>query len=159
MSINTERRREQRLRYHWPIWFAEDFNGILNQGQMVDISSTGAAFTFRGENEKPYPGQELTARFSIPRFGPDDSFEMANFVRTGQVCRVEGGIGHSRQQQRHHGRGRGNAGNERRVSCALRSPAAGSHRGLSRRRGRPGDHGPGPRPRSARVTERSEPGP
>jgi len=97
MSINTERRREQRLRYHWPIWFAQDFNGILNQGQMVDISSKGAAFTCRGESESPYPGQQLTARFSVPCFGADDSFEMANFVRTGRVCRVEDGWGTNRK--------------------------------------------------------------
>jgi hypothetical protein len=97
MSISSERRREQRLRYHWPIWFAEDFTGILEQGQMVDISSEGAAFTCRGEGEGVYPGQQLTARFSVPCFGPDDSFDMANFVRRGEVCRVEGGFGHSRK--------------------------------------------------------------
>ena len=36
----------------------------------------------------PQPGQELTARFSTPRFGQDDSFDIASFTRTGQVCRV-----------------------------------------------------------------------
>ncbi len=89
MEINTERRREQRLRYHWPVWFAEDFSEILLQGQMVDISSRGAAFTCYCDEEGLYPGQQITARFSIPRFGEGDSFDMANFTRKANVCRVE----------------------------------------------------------------------
>jgi hypothetical protein len=88
MSEQTERRREKRLRYHWPVWFAEDFNAILAQGQMVDISSGGAAFTCYTQ-ECPVPGQAITARFSVPHFGQDDSFDLTNFIRTGQVCRIE----------------------------------------------------------------------
>ena len=68
MDTNNERRKEQRLRYHWPVWFAEDFNEALSQGQMVDISSTAAAFTCRTDEHYPYVGQHLTARFSVPRF-------------------------------------------------------------------------------------------
>ena len=84
-----ERRREQRLRYHWPVWFAEDFNETLTQGQMVDISSGGAAFTCHADQNCPYPGQQLTARFSIPKLGEHDSFGMTSCTRTGHVCRVE----------------------------------------------------------------------
>jgi len=90
MDEQTERRSEQRLRYHWPVWFAEDFNGILNQGQMVDVCSGGAAFTCHADESCPLFGQEVTARFSIPRFGSDDSFDMTSFIRTARVCRVEG---------------------------------------------------------------------
>lgn len=89
MDKGMERRQEQRLRYHWPVWFAEDFNETLSQGQMVDISSGGAAFTCHADRTCPYPGQELTARFSIPRFGEDESFDMASFTRPGRVCRVD----------------------------------------------------------------------
>lgn len=89
MEQTGERRREQRLRYNWPIWFAEDFNEILSQGQMADISSRAAAFTYHADGSYPYPGQEITARFSIPHFGPDDCFDMANFIRTGHICRVD----------------------------------------------------------------------
>ncbi|MHC4395362.1 MAG: PilZ domain-containing protein [Planctomycetota bacterium] len=89
MEEFVERRREQRLRYHWPVWFAEDFKESLTQGQMVDISSGGAAFTCHDDENCPYPGQELTARFSVPRFGSDDSFDMTSFVRIGHICRVE----------------------------------------------------------------------
>ncbi len=89
MSTGAERRGEQRLRYHWPVWFAEDFNAILAQGQMSDVSSRGAAFTCHANENYIYPGQKLTARFSVPRYGPDGSFDMANFIRRVYVCRVD----------------------------------------------------------------------
>ena len=89
MDTNTERRREKRLRYHWPVWFAEDFDETLIQGQMVDVSSGGAAFTCRADENCPHTGQQVTARFSVPRFGPDESFDMANFTRIGHICRVD----------------------------------------------------------------------
>ena len=89
MEQNNERRTEQRLRYYWPIWFAEDFNETLSQGQMVDISSRGAAFTCYSNDGCPYPGQHITARFSVPHYGPDDSFDMENFTRSAHVCRVD----------------------------------------------------------------------
>lgn len=89
MEELAERRREQRLRYHWPVWFAEDFHGVLAQGQMVDVSSTGAAFTCRADDSCPYQGQHITTRFSVPRIGPDDSFDMASFIRPGYICRVD----------------------------------------------------------------------
>ena len=89
MDENSERRREQRLRYHWPIWFAENLNETLWQGQMVDISSKAAAFTCYADDDCPCPGQHITARFSVPRFGADDCFDMANFTRSGHICRVD----------------------------------------------------------------------
>ena len=89
MDKNMERRLEQRLRYHWPVWFAEDFNDTLAQGQMVDVSSGGAAFTCHADKNCPHPGQELTARFSVPCFADEDAFDMASFTRLGHVCRVE----------------------------------------------------------------------
>jgi hypothetical protein len=90
MTTTGERRREPRLCYHWPVWFAEDINGDLSQGQMTDLSSTGAAFTCYADDRCPYPGQHVTARFSIPRYGQDDSFDMVDIIRSGHVCRVEG---------------------------------------------------------------------
>ncbi|MFH1370429.1 MAG: PilZ domain-containing protein [Planctomycetota bacterium] len=90
MEGTPERRREQRLRYHWPVWFAEDFSGILSQGQMVDVSSGGAAFTCYEDNSCPWLGQHITARFSVPQYQQDDSFDIADFIRAGHVCRVDG---------------------------------------------------------------------
>ena len=89
MDEHNDRRREQRLRYYWPIWFAEDVNRSLSQGQMVDISSQAAAFTCYAHEDCPYLGQYITARFSVPRYGPDNSFDMANFTRSGHVFRVD----------------------------------------------------------------------
>ena len=89
MEREHERRTEHRLRYYWPIWFAENFDHALSQGQMVDVCSKGAAFTCYAHDGCPYPGQHIAARFSVPRYGSDDSFDMANFTRWGYVCRVE----------------------------------------------------------------------
>ncbi len=89
MEDNNERRSEQRLRYYWPIWFTRDFSHTLTQGQMVDISSKAAAFTCHADNDCPYPGQPIVARFSVPRYGPDDSFDMTDFTRQGHVYRVD----------------------------------------------------------------------
>ena len=89
MNENSERRKEQRLHYQWPVWFAEDSNETLSQGQMVDISSRAAAFTCCADESCPYPGQDITARFSVPRLGLNESFDMESFTRTGQICRVD----------------------------------------------------------------------
>jgi hypothetical protein len=86
---NAERRTERRLRYQWPVWYAEDFDDTLSQGQMVDISSSGAAFTCPADDNCPYIGQEITTRFSVPLYIEDDSFDMSSFTRSGSVCRIE----------------------------------------------------------------------
>jgi hypothetical protein len=90
MTTTGERRTEQRLSYHWPIWFAEDFGGELSQGQMADLSSQAAAFTCYADERCPFPGQHVTARFSIPRYGADESFDMVDFIRAGYIRRVDG---------------------------------------------------------------------
>jgi hypothetical protein len=89
MVANSERRTEQRLSYHWPIWFAENFNEELIQGQMADVSSYAAAFTCYNHEWCPYQGQWITARFSVPRYSPDGAFDMVDFVRSGHVNRVD----------------------------------------------------------------------
>ncbi len=88
MKAESERRRERRLRYNWPIWFSENFSTLLTQGQMVDLSSSGAAFTCYSDR-CPDAGEKITARFSVPRYGEDDSFDMENFIRDGQICRID----------------------------------------------------------------------
>lgn len=81
-------RSENRLRYSWPVWFAENFDDVLSQGQMVDVSSKGAAFTCYAD-KCPQHGQQITARFSVPRHHSSDPFELENFVRTAHICRIE----------------------------------------------------------------------
>jgi hypothetical protein len=89
MTKNKDRRTEQRLRYCWPIWFAEDFNDTALQGQMVDLSSRAAAFTCYAADGCPNNGQHVTLDFSVPRYGSEGSFDMANFTRSGYVHRVD----------------------------------------------------------------------
>jgi len=84
----TEKRSEKRLSYNWPVWFAEDFGGILAQGQMADISSADAAFTCYAD-KCPLQGQNITARFSIPIYDADESFCLENLIKEGSITRVE----------------------------------------------------------------------
>ncbi len=86
--MSDERRRERRLRYQWPVWFTENCDGALSQGQMVDVSSGGAAFTCYSD-KCPVQGDKITTRFSVPRYNDSDSFDMENYVRVSSVCRIE----------------------------------------------------------------------
>ena len=89
MDENKKRRREDRLQYKWPVWFAEDFEQTLAEGLMVDVSSGGMAFICNDDENCPQVGQRLTARFSIPRSEQDDPSDMTSFTRTGRVLRVD----------------------------------------------------------------------
>ncbi len=89
MDTSYEQRLVRRLHFNWPVWFGEDFNGVLSHGQMEDVSTDGMAFTCSGSGEHPQPGRMLTIRFSVPRFGADDSFSISDFIRSGHICRVE----------------------------------------------------------------------
>jgi len=89
VETRNERRTEQRLSYQWPIWFANGLSDGLIQGQMADVSSRGAAFTCYTDEQCPGTGEQITARFSVPDYGPDESFGMKNFIRLANVCRVE----------------------------------------------------------------------
>ena len=88
MAEVAERRREKRLRYNWPVWFAANFDGELSQGQMVNVSSGGAAFTCYAD-KCPYSEHKITARFSVPLYDENNSFDMENFVRDGRICRID----------------------------------------------------------------------
>ena len=84
----AERRREQRLPLRRPILFGDDRKQTLSHGQMVDIASGGIAFTFCGRDTDLAQGENITARFSVPYFGPDDSVVMHKFTRSGRICRI-----------------------------------------------------------------------
>jgi hypothetical protein len=62
---------------------------MLSVGQMVDISSGGAAFTCLASRGCPNPGQNITTRFSVPYYLPDESFGINDYVRSGSVCRID----------------------------------------------------------------------
>jgi hypothetical protein len=88
MNNIAEKRAERRLHYNWPIWFAEDYNDRLTQGQMVDISSGGAAFTCYADR-CPRTGDHITTRFSVPRYGASEAFDLESFMRSGKIHRVD----------------------------------------------------------------------
>jgi hypothetical protein len=87
---NENRRKEKRLQYNWPVWFADHYDGDveLSQGQMFDITSESASFTCYAD-KCPMEGEEITTRFSVPRHGDGDSFDMEHFIRSGKVFRIE----------------------------------------------------------------------
>lgn len=89
MDEMINRRREGRLQYHWPVWFAENFEQSLAEGLMVDVSSGGMAFVCNADENCPQMGQRLTARFSIPRSEDENPSDMTSFTRTGCVLRVD----------------------------------------------------------------------
>ena len=88
MAETEERRREKRLQYNWPVWFAANFEGELAQGQMMDISSGGAAFTCYSD-KCPHGEQKITTRFSVPLYDEENSFDLENFIRDGRICRID----------------------------------------------------------------------
>ncbi len=92
-----ERRKERRLRHYRPIWFAEDLDEEPLLGQMVDVCSSGMAFTCDNDEAYICPGRRITTRFSIPRFDSGKSPETVSFERTGCICRVEDLNGLSRR--------------------------------------------------------------
>lgn len=89
MDKIQDKRREERLPYEWPVWFAEDFTQAVSQGLMVDIASGGIAFTCENDENCPHQGQRLVTRFSIPRVDGDEGSGVTSITRGGKVCRVD----------------------------------------------------------------------
>ena len=89
MKRVQERRKEERLQYHLPVLFSEHPDNTSTEGVMVDISSSAMAFSCKADKNRPYSGQHLTTRFSLPNSCRDCSSDMKTFTRTGCVSRVE----------------------------------------------------------------------
>jgi c-di-GMP-binding flagellar brake protein YcgR len=83
-----ERRREQRLKLSGSVWFNADGNDKTLQGQLVDMSSSGMAFTCYNKKGLPAHGQHIIARFAVPWFTPDGDIQNRKFTRTAKVCRI-----------------------------------------------------------------------
>jgi hypothetical protein len=89
MEKNINNRLEERLRYQWPVLFAENFAESVSEGIMVDVSSGGMAFICRVDDNCPFLGQKLAMRFSIPRTEESNMSDMTSFTRKGCVLRVD----------------------------------------------------------------------
>jgi len=82
---STENRYEQRLTYRWPVWFGEDTMQMVHSGLMVNVSSTGMAFTCKADHDLLQAGQRLAVRFNLPRFDEQDPAATVGATRTGVV--------------------------------------------------------------------------
>jgi hypothetical protein len=80
---------EHRLLYRWPIWFTDEATGVFMQGQMTNISSEAASFTFYPCEISLFPSQYITVHFSVPICGLGGSFAVRNFTRTGHTYRID----------------------------------------------------------------------
>ncbi len=85
MDSNAQDRQERRLAYRWPIWFSEDVTQAVFSGLMEDVSSGGLAFTCQADQGPLQEGQQLTVRFSLPRFDDQDPQATVGVTRTGRV--------------------------------------------------------------------------
>ncbi len=86
---NHERREENRINCHWPIWFANGLNKKIIQGELIDISSKAASFTCYSHENHFLPGQTILTNFSVPIYGLNDSFALRQFTRSGSVFSVD----------------------------------------------------------------------
>ena len=89
MDTYDDRRSEQRLPLSWPVRLNTDTERRDLPGQMVDVSSHGAGLFCQANETCPRRGQQVTAKFKVPHFGPGSSVELKDFTRTGRVCRVD----------------------------------------------------------------------
>lgn len=90
MNRTKDRRRAPRLRYRVTVRYAENFedNKAVSEGQMLDVSSGGLAFTCKADKNCPTEGQPLAVHFSIPNSEVHDA-SMMEFKRTGCVLRIQ----------------------------------------------------------------------
>ena len=88
MSDVNKRRSEKRLSYGWPMWFCLENDKEFIQGQMVDVSSTHAAFTCNSQFS-PEAKDVIVARISVPEYISEDEFESKDFTRFCTVFRAD----------------------------------------------------------------------
>ena len=84
----NEQRQEKRMSCNWPIWFYDDCDTRIIQGQLVDISSKAAAFTYYTHEKLFLPDQKIVTHFSMPVYGLSDSFAIRDFMRPGQILNI-----------------------------------------------------------------------
>ena len=83
--ITQERRKEQRLCCKEKIWFGYDWHLTSSQGQVVDISSGGAAFICSTGENPPNVGQGMLIRIRMPR----NNIKRRDIGCHARICRVD----------------------------------------------------------------------
>jgi hypothetical protein len=89
VEIPVNKRRENRLDYHWLMQYAKSVKEPLLQGRMVDLSSKGAAFLCIAGQSCPKQDELVKTCFSVPRFDSGKTFDSTSYRRIGRVCRVD----------------------------------------------------------------------
>ena len=87
MQTSKERRRQKRLRFLWPVWFAYQATGELLKGQAVDLNEQGISVTVKTDSS-PAVGDHVLARFSFP-CQSSQTFAMDGYYGWSEVIRVD----------------------------------------------------------------------
>ncbi len=87
-----ERRSEPRLRYAWQMYFHADEQGEPEQGRMIDLSASGAAFLARADAPL-WPGKEVFLRITHPMIR-GEAFDILEIRRAAEILRIEPHAGH-----------------------------------------------------------------
>jgi hypothetical protein len=76
------------MHYRWPIWFSDDFDTKLTQGQLIDISSKAITFTYYTHEKYLFPNQKIITHFSTPVYGFSNSFAIRDFTRSSYILSI-----------------------------------------------------------------------
>jgi len=80
---------EKKLKYQWPVWFAEEPENSFFQGQMVDVSSEEATFICRCDEIRSQEKGNLVIQLSVPTPEKNGYLKMTTLMRTAQVKQVK----------------------------------------------------------------------
>ena len=84
---DSDRRRQARLRFLWPLWFGYSDDGEFVQGKAVDLSNQAVSFTVSSER-RPDVGDHVLTRFSFPMTTMQE-FGIDGYYGWSEVMRVE----------------------------------------------------------------------
>ncbi|MBN1342908.1 MAG: PilZ domain-containing protein [Phycisphaerae bacterium] len=83
----SDRRAEPRLRYSWQMYFQLDRHGRVEQGRMVDLSRTTAAFLAKDDGDLA-PDQQLHIRLTHPMV-QGELFGILEVRRSARIIRLD----------------------------------------------------------------------
>ena len=89
MNSMTERRRERRLYFDWPVWFSTGHGSILFHRRMIEVTSKSMAFSCSADEDYPPCGQKIKAQFSVPIKDSEGRVGSRCVIQEGYVIRVD----------------------------------------------------------------------